>query len=193
MTKIIGLTGGIGSGKSTIAEFISSLGIPVYIADEEAKKISNSPIVIQQISKIFGSEIIKNNIIDREKLSSLVFRDKEKLVLLNSIIHPLVAKDFSNWLNVHKDKKLVCKESAILFETGNDKSCDFVITISAPIEDRIKRVMLRDNISREQILERMKNQWTEEEKALKSDFVVSNTSIEITKNKIKEIINQLKF
>ena len=193
MTKIIGLTGGIGSGKSTIAEFISSLGIPVYIADEEAKKITNSPLVIDEISKTFGTNLIKNNNIDREKLASLVFKHKEKLVLLNSIIHPMVAKDFSNWLKVHKDKKLVCKESAILFETGNNKDCDFVITISAPIEDRIQRVMLRDNSSREQILERMNNQWTDEEKALKSDFVVTNLSIENTKNQIKDIINHLKF
>ena len=192
MTKIIGLTGGIGSGKTLIANYIKSLGIPVYIADDEAKKIMDTDEVIQAISSTFGEEIIENNKVNREKLSKLVFDNPEKLQKLNSIIHPLVKKHFDSWLKDHANFPLVFKEAAILFESGSNKYCDSVIAITSPIETRIQRVLERDKTSRESILKRMQNQWTDEQRIAKSDFVINNTSVKETYKQIDEILFLLK-
>ena len=192
MTKIIGLTGGIGSGKTLIANYIKSLGIPVYIADDEAKKIMDTDEVIQAISSTFGEEIIENNKVNREKLSKLVFDNPEKLQKLNSIIHPLVKKHFDSWLKDHANFPFVFKEAAILFESGSYKYCDSVIAITSPIETRIQRVLERDKTSRESILKRMQNQWTDEQRIAKSDFVINNTSVKETYKQIDEILFLLK-
>lgn len=192
MTKIIGLTGGIGSGKTLVANYIKSKGIPVYIADEEAKKIMQTQEVIQLVQKTFGNNVISNKRIDREKLAQQVFNNPEKLQKLNAIIHPLVKQNFDLWLKNHKEFPFVIKEAAILFESGSYKYCDSIITITAPLETRLQRVIDRDNTNRESVLNRIKNQWSEEQKIAKSHFVIHNISMEDTKNQVDIILNLLK-
>ena len=192
MTKIIGLTGGIGSGKTSIAKYFEQNGIPVYIADDRAKMVSSKPEVVKKIITAFGNEILDNNkYISKEKLSNIVFTDKKKLQLLNSIIHPEVKKDFIEWVKM-QNKPFVIKEAAILFESGSYKDCDLIITIIAPIEERIKRVMLRDNISREKVLDRISNQWSDEERIKKSDFIIENTSLTAAYEQVNKILVSLK-
>ena len=192
MTKIIGLTGGIGSGKTMVANYMQSLGIPVYIADDEARKIMNTDEVVETVSSAFGKDIIENKLVNREKLSKLVFNNPDKLQKLNAIIHPLVKNHFDNWLKEHSDFPFVVKEAAILFESGSYKYCDSIIAITSPIETRIQRVLERDKSSREDILKRMQNQWTDEQRIAKSDFVIDNTSVKETYKQTDEILNLLK-
>lgn len=191
MTKIIGLTGGIGSGKTLVASYIQSLGFPVYIADNEANKIMTDQNVVQQIGIAFGNEVLKNNSVNREKLSKIVFNSPDKLQNLNAIIHPLVKKHFDNWLNNHNDFPLVFKEAAILFESGSYKYCDKIITVIAPLETRIQRVLERDKTSKDSILQRIKNQWTDEQKIAKSDFIIHNISVKETYNQTDQILKIL--
>jgi dephospho-CoA kinase len=178
MTKIIGLTGGIGSGKTTIANHLKSLGIPVYNSDDQAKKILFFPDTIETLMSVFGNVIFANELLDKEKLSKLVFNDPEKLKLLNQIIHPAVKVDFENWLKANKNAPLVIKEAAILFESGSNKDCDAIISISAPQEMRIQRVIERDQLTYEEVMSRINNQWTDEMRNINSDYVVDNQDIE---------------
>ena len=191
MTKIIGLTGGIGSGKTTIANHFMKANIPVYIADDEARKIMQSPDIIEEIRKIFGSAIFENDILNREKLSQIVFSDPEKLKLLNAIIHPAVKKHFHNWILDHKNFPFIIYEAAILFESGSYKNCDIIITVTAPLESRIQRVIQRDKTTREQVLKRINAQWNDEQRMAKSDFVIENSNSEIAKLKVDEILKIL--
>lgn len=193
MTKIIGLTGGIGSGKTTIANHFRSLGVPVYIADDEAKKIMQSAEVISSIKDTFGGTIFENDILNRAHLAKIVFGDPDKLKLLNAIVHPAVKKHFKKWLLEHKNFPLVVYEAAILFESGNYKDFDWIITVSAPMESRIQRVIERDGVTREQVLERINAQWTDEQRISKSDFVIENIDPEIAKRKTEEILKILKI
>jgi dephospho-CoA kinase len=193
MTKIIGLTGGIGSGKTTIANHFLAAGIPVYIADDEARTIMQSPEIVDEIRKTFGNAIFENAVLNREKLSQIVFSDPEKLKLLNAIIHPAVKKHFQNWVLNHKDFPFVIYEAAILFESGSFKICDFIITVTAPLESRIQRVILRDNTTREQVLKRINAQWNDEQRIAKSDFVIENVTPEIAKLEIDKILKILKI
>ena len=191
MTKIIGLTGGIGSGKTTLAKQIQSLGIPVYIADEEAKKIIDTPEIIKKIQNEFGELVFDNNHLNKEKLAEIVFKSPEKLTLLNQIIHPAVQSDFANWLLLHQKYSIVFKEAAILFESGSYKDCDKVITVIAPLESRIQRVINRDNNTRKDVLNRIAAQWTDEMKIQKSDFVINNISIDDAIFQLDEILKKL--
>ena len=191
MTKIIGLTGGIGSGKTMVANYISSLGIPVYIADEEAKKIMDSDNVVQAISNAFGDNIIQNKKINREKLSKLVFNKPAELQKLNAIIHPLVKVDFDKWLKNYEKFLFVFKEAAILFESGSYKYCDAVIAVTAPVETRLQRVIERDKSDRESVIKRMQNQWTDAQRTAKSDYVIHNLSVEDTKRQVDKILKIL--
>lgn len=192
MTKIIGLTGGIGSGKSTIAKYIESLGVPVYIADTEAKKIMDSEMIIGKIIDVFGVDIIENNKISKAKLSKLVFSNPKKLEQLNKIIHPEVYSHFSEWVKKHQNFPLVIKEAAILFESGSYKDCDKIILVTAPKQIRIERVMQRDGISQEAVEARMNNQWDDERKKALSDFVIVNVDIESAYKNADAIISTLK-
>ena len=162
MTKIIGLTGGIGSGKSTVANYIASKGIPVYIADEEAKKIMERDDVKQKIQNLFTESILNSdNSLNRKKIAEFVFNNPDKLKELNAIVHPEVRLHFKNWLKEHKNHPFIIKEVAILFETGGNKQCDKVILITAPEELRIERAMKRDNVTKKDILVRINNQLPE--------------------------------
>jgi dephospho-CoA kinase len=193
MTKIIGLTGGIGSGKTTVANEFLSLGIPVYITDQEAKKLMQSATVLSQIKAVFGEEVFAEGILVREKLSKIVFNNPIKLAQLNNIVHPAVKQHFKEWLLEHKKNAFVIYESAILFESGSYKACDFVINVVAPLEIRIQRVIDRDKTTREKVLERIKNQWNDEEKSSKSDFIIENISMEAIKQGIVKILNFLRI
>lgn len=193
MTKIIGLTGGIGSGKTTIANYYASLGIPVYIADDEAKKLMESQDIINQLLLAFGNIILDNGIIDKNQLAKIVFQNPEKLKTLNSIIHPAVKKNFNKWLLLHQTSPIVIKEAAILFESGSYKDCDAVITVTAPLEERIKRIINRDNTTREAVVNRIKNQWTDDERISKSDYVIINTSVNEAIKQAKIILKKLNY
>jgi len=191
MSKIIGLTGGIGSGKTTIANHFISLGIPVYIADDAGRKIMQSQEILDQIREQFGDSIFEENLLNRAKLAEIVFNNPEKLKQLNAIIHPAVKKDFKKWLGEYHEFPLVIYEAAILFESGNYKNFDFIITVTAPLETRIERVIKRDNVSRDQVLKRINAQWTDEQRISKSDFVIENLDQETVKEEIEKILKIL--
>lgn len=193
MSKIIGLTGGIGSGKTTLATYMQSLGIPVFIADEEAKKLMQSAEVLRKIQAVFGEVVFKNGQLNRQELASIVFAKPEKLNQLNGIIHPVVKNQFKIWLDQHQSEPFVVYEAAILFESGSYQNCDAIITITAPLEDRIARVMQRDNSSREQVLNRINAQWTDAQRAAKSNFVIENIEPKIAKLQFDEILKILKI
>ncbi|MBE8724141.1 dephospho-CoA kinase [Flavobacterium hungaricum] len=191
MTKVIGLTGGIGSGKTTIASYFRELGVPVYIADDGGKNVMQTEEVTDQIKTIFGTGIFDNNVLNRGKLADIVFNDKDELEKLNAIVHPAVKKDFEKWLEQHKNFDYVVYEAAILFESGRYKECDVVITVTAPEEVRIERVMKRDSNTKEQVLNRMKMQWNDEKRISKSNFVINNNNLKIAKEEVVEILKIL--
>ncbi len=191
MTKIIGLTGGIGSGKTTIANYFKTLGIPVYIADDEARKITDNPEILKEIQTLFGTEVFDDHQLNRQKVAKIVFDDPNKLQQLNAIVHPAVKKHFENWLNQHLNEPFVIKETAILFESGSYKDCDIIITVIVPLEIRIKRVIDRDKISREAVLKRIKQQWSDEQKIEKSTYIIDNLEIESAKRQVDEILKIL--
>lgn len=191
MTRIIGLTGGIGSGKTLVAKHLQSLGVPVYIADDEARKLMESKEIIHTVTEAFGNEIARNGKIDREKLAQLVFNSPEKLDKLNNIVHPKVHEHFKAWVEKHKDFAIVVKEAAILFESGSYKDCDAIITVTAPLQIRLQRVVERDNTSPELVLKRMQSQWTDEQRISKSDYVIHNISVKETYKQTEEILNLL--
>lgn len=187
MTKIIGLTGGIGSGKSTVAGYFQELGVPVYVADTEAKKIMDQPDTIQEVQQIFDENVIFEGKLDRKKIASIVFNNAEKLAQLNKIIHPKVKQDFKDWLEKHKNYSFIIKEVAILFETNSEKEFDAIILVTAPEKIRIERVINRDNTTENQVRERIKNQLSDEEKISKSHYIIENISKKDTKKRVKEL------
>lgn len=173
--KRIGITGGIGSGKSIICKVFELLGVPVFYADDEAKKLYHHNEVKANLVDKYGKEIYTTEgKLNREKLAQIIFSKPEELKYINSLIHPLVAVVYNQWCEKYKHLPYTLKEAAILFESGAYKEIDRVITVSAPKEIRIKRIMKRDNLTRAQIEERMNNQWTEEERLAKADFVIYN-------------------
>lgn len=185
--KIIGLTGGIGSGKSTVLELFKILGVKTYSADESAKKLVNTdPYLINLIKSSFGENIYDKGQLNSKKLSDIVFENKEKLKLLNSIIHPVVAKDFKLFLNSNNEDYIV-KEAAIIFETKSENNYDKIILIQSPLEIRIERVINRDNISREEVMKRINNQLDENLIIDKCDYVISNENKEDLEDKVLSI------
>lgn len=191
MTKIIGLTGGIGSGKTSVAKLFTADGIPVYIADDEARRLMGSDEILSSIRTQFGDDVFSGNSLERAKLAKIVFSDPAALERLNKIVHPAVAKDFARWIS-EQDAPLVVREAAILFESGSYKDCDKIITVTAPESVRIARVMKRDKVSESEVRSRMERQWPEQRKIALSDFVIENTEWDETVRKTKEIIKNLK-
>lgn len=189
--RIIGLTGGIGSGKTTIAKIFESLGIPVYISDLEAKRIMEEENVINQIKNEFGPTVLNGNQLDRGVLAKIVFEDHEKLKKLNNIVHPAVAEDFKNWVSHYQNRPFVIKETAILFEIGGQNYCDKTILVTAPIETRIRRVMERDQTSEDLVKKRMANQWLDEKKIPLADFIIHNVEDYDLFKIVKEITKTL--
>ncbi len=189
--KLIGITGGIGSGKSTIAKVFESMGYPVYNSDTRAKYlINNNTELIKSIKNSFGNDLYNSQGLDRQKMASLVFNNPEKLKLLNSITHPAVGNDFNLWAN-SQSTPFVLKEAAILFETGIYKSLYKTILVSAPQETRIERVIKRDNTTAKEVLARMKNQWSEEKKTELADYVIDNSGEKLVIPQVIELIQVL--
>jgi dephospho-CoA kinase len=170
----IGLTGGIGSGKSTVALVFNTLGIPVYNADDAARKLMNENAELrEQIVQHFGETSYADGKLDRKYLALTVFNDPEKLRLLNSLVHPLSLQDSQVWMLKQKSPYAL-KEAALIFESGAEQFLDYVIGVSAPEEIRIKRVIERDKVSRERVLERIEKQMDEDQKINRCDFVIFN-------------------
>lgn len=170
----IGLTGGIGSGKTTVAKIFEALGIPVYYADDAAKNLMNTdPALRTHIIKHFGERSYNNGELDRKYMASVVFNDKAKLELLNSLTHPATIRDAEEWMKKQTTPYII-KEAALLFESGANEAVDKVIGVSAPLPLRIQRTILRDNITEEEVLKRIDRQINEEEKMKRCDFVVIN-------------------
>ena len=185
--KIVGLTGGIGSGKSTVLKQFEDLGINTYSADKVAKKLINSnEDIIESIKSLFGDNIYDNNILDTIKLSKIVFQDSHKLESLNSIIHPAVAKDFKSFIKINHGEYIV-KEVAIIFETNTEDNYDKIILVRAPIEDRIKRVVLRDNITKDDVIRRVNNQIDDSTIIDKCDYIIDNNNLKELKEKVINI------
>ena len=172
--KKIGITGGIGSGKTYISNIFKSLGIPLFNSDIEAKILMNSSKkLISQIKKEFGEDIYTNGNFNKEKLSSIVFSNSDKLQKLNSLVHPIVKEEFNNWCK-KQTSPYVIKEAAILFESKSHLGLEAVICVSAPLELRIKRLFKRDNSSEMEIKKRIENQISQEEKEKLSDYIIIN-------------------
>ncbi|MBU0941162.1 MAG: dephospho-CoA kinase [Bacteroidetes bacterium] len=193
MAKIIGLTGGIGSGKTTIAKFFALEGVPIYIADLEAKSLMDSKEIKKEILELFGKTVFKNEMLDRAKIAEIVFNDPTMLVKLNSIVHPAVKKHFKEWVYAHESEDLLLYESAILFESGHYKEFDYVISVIAPLESRIARVLARDDSTREQVMSRVNAQWNDDERVKKSDFIIENINLDDSKLKVMDILKILKI
>ncbi|MCK8524006.1 dephospho-CoA kinase [Aquimarina sp. D1M17] len=188
---VVGLTGGIGSGKSTVAKMFSTLGIPVYIADVEAKKLMNTDEILKkQIIDLFGSNAYIDGQLNRNYIAGIVFNNAEQLDKLNAIVHPAVARHFMAWKEKQKSKYVI-KEAAILFENEGYKQCDFTILVTAPKEIRILRVLDRDKTTREEVISRMNNQWEDDQKIPLADYIVPNIDIEKTENQVSSIHREL--
>lgn len=172
----VGITGGIGSGKTTVCNIFAQLGVPVFNADSAAKQLMQTDSELASALKInFGDDVFNSeNELNRKKLAGIVFADKNKLNLLNSLVHPAVAKDFDRWTKIYSGSAYVVKEAAILFESGANKGLDCVITVSAPEELRFNRVMKRDSANLEQIKNRAENQLHEEQRNKLADFILLN-------------------
>lgn len=184
---LVGLTGGIGSGKSTVINHFIELGVNCYQADKEAKKLMGSDQdLIEKIKNSFGENIYINSKLDRKKLSSIVFRNKQKLDLLNSIVHPSVNKHFINYCKGLKDIYII-KEVAIIFETGTQDKFDKIILVKAPKEERINRIIDRDKCNRQDVIDRINNQIEDDDKMDKCDFIIDNINLEDIPNKVLEI------
>tara|TARA_X000000950_G_scaffold62980_1_gene76964 strand:+ start:6114 stop:6698 length:585 start_codon:yes stop_codon:yes gene_type:complete len=189
--KIVGLTGGIGSGKTSVLNEFASLGVPCYQADETAKKLMHEDQnIIEAIKANFGEEIYSGSQLDKKKLAAIVFDNKKNLAQLNAIVHPAVADDFERFKMQQKGSYLI-KEAAILLETESSKNCDFVILVTAPKSVRLDRVLKRGGISEKDILNRMQNQWDDAQKIPLADYVIENIDWDNTLKSIKEIHHHL--
>ena len=185
--KIVGLTGGIGSGKTTVAKQFMALGIPVYIADEEAKKLMNTSKIIQRkLIQLFGNEAYTGSNLNKPFIANIIFNDKTFLQKMNAIVHPKVANHFKKWVSKQKAPYII-KEVAILFENDGYKQCDYAITVTAPLEVRMERLMKRDETTKEKIEAIIKNQWTDAEKMKLSNVIITNTDLENTIKQVVEI------
>lgn len=187
----IGLTGGIGSGKSTVAKIFEVLGIPVYYADDAARQLMNeNEHLKKQIIQHFGGEAYTNGQLNRSFIASMVFNDKEKLALLNSLTHPAVIHHSEEWMQAQTALYAI-REAALIFESGIHKRLDYVIGISSPEELRIERTMKRDHISRDEVLKRMKSQMDENEKIKRCDFVIYNNEEQFVMPQVLELHRKL--
>ncbi len=188
---IIGLTGGIGSGKTTVAKMFHELGVPIYVSDIEAKKlmVTNAKL-ITEIKALLGDEAYNGNELNRTYISEKVFKNKNLLNQLNALVHPAVADGFIKW-KAEQNSLYVIKESAILFESGSYKNCDLIITVTAPLEVRVGRVVLRDKVTRKQVLHRVMNQSTDDDKIDRSNFIINNITFDGAEEQVAKIHRQI--
>ena len=189
--KIIGLTGGIGSGKSKILSVFSTYGIPCYESDRRAKWLMQKDAELKsKIKSFFGDQIYENDQFNQTKLAKLVFANKGKLEALNSLVHPRVKMDFKSFVS-QQDTPYIIKEAAILFETGGEKDCDATILVTAPEKLRLQRVLNREKISSMDIKARINNQWSDSRKIPLADYIINNIDWDKTLKKIDEIHQKL--
>ena len=190
---VVGLTGGIGSGKSTIAKAFAALGIAVFNSDEQAKAlIATDAQVKKRIIAAFGEEAYHNGEYNRAYIAQIVFNNSEKLAILNGIVHPALAEYFKQWAKA-QTSPYVLKEAAILFESGSYKDCDYIITVTAPEEVRIARVMARDHCTEAQVRARMAQQWSDAQRIALSNAVIENIDLEKAKKEVRRINNELRM
>jgi dephospho-CoA kinase len=187
----IGLTGGIGSGKSTIARIFEALGVPVYYADEAAKRLMNEDKeIIEAVTRNFGKESYIHGKLNRPYIASIVFNDKEKLELLNFITHPATIRDANEWMQ-KQNSPYIIKEAALLFESGSSEYLDKIIGVYAPAPLRMMRTMERDNISSDEVIKRMNRQIEEEIKMKLCDFVIVNDEQQLVIPQVIKLHEQL--
>jgi dephospho-CoA kinase len=172
----VGITGGIGSGKSTVCKIFAILGIPIYNADDSAKNLmTEDPDLVQKIKDLLGTEAyLSDGQLNRAYVADIVFKNQNKLDSLNALVHPAVAQDGLQWHQRQKDVPYTLKEAALLFEAGSYRQLDRLICVVAPEDLRIQRVMQRDQVERAAVLARMQKQWPQAKKAKRSDFIIYN-------------------
>ncbi|HUR10419.1 MAG TPA: dephospho-CoA kinase [Flavitalea sp.] len=191
MAVKVGLTGGIGSGKTTVAKIFEGLGIPVYYADEAARRLLNENEALKKlVIRNFGKESYKDGVLNRSHLASIVFADPHKLAELNALVHPVTIEDGNAWLEKQQTVYAI-KEAALIFESKVNIHLDYVIGVYAPSALRIERAMKRDQITSEDVLARMKRQMNEEEKMRLCDFVITNNEEELVVRQVIDIHNKL--
>jgi dephospho-CoA kinase len=187
----LGVTGGIGSGKTSVCRVFNVLGIPVFSADQEAKEIMGNDIeIIENINSIAGKNLYKNGSLDRQGLATLIFNNQNLLDKVNALVHPLVFDHFNKW-EMKQTAPYIIMEAAILFESGASELVDRTVTVVAPVEERVGRVIHRGNLSREHVLERMRNQMDDSSRIKLSDYIIHNSENEMIIPQILEIHNDL--
>ncbi len=187
----VGLTGGIGSGKTTIAKIFELLNVPVYYADEASKRLYHTDHdLIRNIKKHFGEDVYTNEQLNRSKLAGIVFNDPDKLNLLNELVHPPTIRDAEEWMK-KQTAPYVIKEAALLFESGSAQGLDYIIGVKAPVHYRIKRVMERDGVSREDVISRANRQIDEDIKMRLCDFLIINNEQELVIPQVLELHSKL--
>lgn len=189
--KLVGLTGGIGSGKTTVSKMFADLGVPVYNSDSQAKALMNhSAKLREQIIQLLGNEAYQEGKLQRGYIAEKVFANPELLQQLNALVHPEVKKDFLQWAS-DQDYHYVIQEAAILIENGSHAAFDKIILVTAPLEDRIARILKRDSTSREAVLERVQHQWEDTRKAQFADYIIENIRLEDTRKQVAAIHTEL--
>lgn len=190
---VIGITGGIGSGKSTVCLIFDLFGIPVYNSDVRAKELMNTnPNLIQSIQANFGPEVYVDGNVNSTFLARKVFSDAAALKQLNALVHPVVSRDFDEWKDQF-EKTHIVKEAAILIESGAYKQCDRVIVVEAPENLRIKRVMVRDGVPNEEVKARIRNQMSEAERRVHADYIIDNSGDAMLIPQVNQILESLKI
>jgi dephospho-CoA kinase len=189
--KRIGLTGGIGSGKSTVARILMAMGYPVYFSDDRSKFLTDTNLSIRKgLTELIGDHIYKGNQLDRSTLALAIFSDEALRVKVNQLIHPIVRLDFDGWVEA-QTHKMVFNEAAILFETGAAERFDAMVLVTAPEELRISRVMQRDQCTREEVVNRINHQWTDEQKIKLADAVIVNDDVQPLIKQVEHMLIQL--
>lgn len=189
----VGITGGIGSGKSTVSRFFSELGVPVYDSDQRAKSLmQHDDSIIIKIKKEFGDDSYLNNVLNRSHIAEIVFKNELKLKQLNAIVHPVVRTDFNNWLSQNSNARFVIKEAAIMIESGAYKDLDKLIVVNANREQKIKWIKKRDHLLLEDIENRIQNQLSDKIRNQYADFIIeNNSSKKELKQQVLSIYNKL--
>jgi len=189
--KKIGITGGIGSGKSYVSRIIKSMGFPVYHSDENAKLLMESnPVIKEGLQLLCGNSIYEKDELNKKKLAELIFESPELREKVNSLVHPIVRADFAQWAS-NQSKEIVFNEAAILFETGANTNFDATILVIAPEAIRIDRVMKRENCSRELVLKRIHSQWSDEQKSSLANFQIINDSVSPLLSQVENVLEKI--
>lgn len=190
--KVVGLTGGIGSGKTTVGNIFKRLGIPIYDSDSRAKALyTENADLRKRVEEEFGADIYSRDQIDRAKLAAIVFQDKSKLEVLNGLVHPVLNFDFEHWAN-SQEAPYVIREAAILLESGGYKVCDAIVVVTADESIRIARVQARDEATAKQVKARIQNQWPDQKRLEYADYEIRNNGEESLIDQVMQIHEELK-